>query len=344
MRRSYARGLWGVVFVVAMSLLVSANASAAPDKEVTIRFSTFFPPSHQNSKITEEWCKEVEKRTQGRVKARHYAGGTLTPASQTYDSVAGGVVDAGNIVLGYTMGKFPLSEVMDYPLGIPSGSVATRMMNAYYEKFKPKELDEVKILYLHSVGPGNLHTRSKQVTKLEDLKGMKIRTYGPNAKLMTMLGATPVAMPQGDAYDAIAKGVVDGGLWAYEALQGWKIGEVVKFTTEIPRLCYGTVFVVAMNKKKWSTISPADQRIIEQINKEWIEKQAKIWDDIDAEGKAWLLKRGNKIEKLSPAEMDRWVAKAQPLFDEYVKNMKAKGLPGDEVLKFARAYLKTHTK
>jgi TRAP-type C4-dicarboxylate transport system substrate-binding protein len=162
--------------------------------------------------------------------------------------------------------------------------------------------------------------------------------------MMTLLGATPVAMPQGEAYDAIAKGVVDGGLWAYEALQGWKIGEVVKFTTEIPKLCYGTVFVVAMNKKKWASISPADQKIIEQINKEWAEKQAKLWDSIDEEGKAWILKRGNKISRLSPEEMNKWVVKVEPIFDEYVKNMKAKGLPGAEVLKFARDYLETHTK
>lgn len=331
-----------ITVVVLFATVFLAGVSNAQDKKVTIRFSTFFPPSHQNAKITEEWGKEVEKRTQGRVKVRHYAGGTLTPAAQTYDSVAGGVADAGNIVLGYTMGKFPLSEVMDYPLGIPSGSVATYMMNTYYEKFKPKELDDVKIMYLHSVGPGNLHTRGKQITRLEDLKGLKIRTYGPNAKMMTMLGATPVAMPQGEAYDAIAKGVVEGGLWAYESLQGWKIGEVVKYTTEIPKLCYGTVFVVAMNKAKWASISPGDQKIIGQINKEWIDRQAKLWDSIDTEGRAWILARGNKIHKLSSQEMSRWTEKVQPLFDDYIKRMKAKGLPGDEVVKFAREYLKKY--
>ena len=129
-------------------------------------------------------------------------------------------------------------------------------MNAYYEKFKPKELDEVKILYLHSVGPGNLHTRSKPDCQAGGPQGTENTDLWPNAKMMTMLGAAPVAMPQGDAYDAISKGVVDGGLWAYEALEGWKIGEVVKFTTEIPRLCYGSVFVVAMNKAKWNSIPP----------------------------------------------------------------------------------------
>ena len=56
------------------------------------------------------------------------------------------------------------------------------------------------------------------------------------------------------------------------------------------------------------------------------------------------VKRGNKVIKLSAEENARWVAKAQPLFDRYVKKMKAKGLPGQEVLKFCREYIKTHPK
>jgi len=328
------------VFVFFVSLCVFTSVSSA---EVTLRFSTFFPPSHEHAKITDQWGKEVEKRTNGRVKVRQYAGATLTPPAQTYDSVVQGVVDVGNIVLGYTMGKFPLSEVLDYPLGYPSGTVATHLVNEYYKKFHPKEFDEVKVMYFHAQSPGILHSH-KPVNKLEDLKGMKMRTFGSNAEFMSLLGGTPVAMPMGDAYDALSRGVADGLLCAYEALEGWKLGEVVKYTTENYATAYTATFVVAMNKAKWASISPEDQKIIEQINQEWIEKQAKVWDAIDESGKAFSLKRGNKIIKLSAEEQARWKAKAEPLFEKYVKKMKEKNLPGDEVLKFARDYLKAHTK
>jgi TRAP-type transport system periplasmic protein len=327
-----------VVLCFAMSCIVASFASAQ-DKAVTLRFSTFFPPTHKLAVITADWCKEVEKRTNGKVKARQYAGATLTPPAQTYDSVVQGVVDAGNIVLGYTMGKFPLSEVLDYPLGYHSGTVATKLANAYYQKFKPKELAEVKVMYMHAQTPGILHAR-KAVNKLEDLKGMKMRTFGSNARFMSLLGGTPVAMPMGDAYDAISKGVADGLLCAEEALEGWKLGEVIKFTTQNYGTAYTAVFVVAMNKKKWDSIPPESQKIIEQINQEWIEKQGAVWDAIDATGRVYCDKRGVKVIKLSEEENARWAAKAQPLFEEYVKNMKAKGLPGEEVLKFARDYLK----
>jgi TRAP-type C4-dicarboxylate transport system substrate-binding protein len=337
MKRSFTVGFFVLLFF--MVTCMAATLSFAQDKPVTLRFSTFFPPSHKNAIITADWCKEVEKRTNGKVKVRHYPGATLTPPAQTYDSVVQGVVDVGNVVLGYTMGKFPLSVPLDYPLGYPSGTVATRLVNAYLKKFNPKEFADVKVMYLHAQPPGILHSR-KPVNKLEDLKGMKMRTFGSNARFMSLLGGTPVAMPMGDAYDALSKGVADGLLCAAEALEGWKLGEVIKYTTENYGTAYTATFAVVMNKNKWNSLSPENQKIIEQINQEWIERQGKVWDAIDEAGRNFSSGRGNKVIKLSAEEEARWTAKAQPLFDDYVKNMKAKNLPGDEVLKFARDFLK----
>ncbi len=81
-----------LVIVAFVSTLFYAGISNAAEKEVLIRFSTYFPPDHVNAKITEEWGKEVEKRTQGKVKVRHYAGSVLMSPPQTWDSIVGGVV------------------------------------------------------------------------------------------------------------------------------------------------------------------------------------------------------------------------------------------------------------
>jgi TRAP-type transport system periplasmic protein len=99
-----------------------------------------------------------------------------------------------------------------------------------------------------------------------------------------------------------------------------------------------------MNKDKWNSIPPDAQKAIEAINLEWIEKQGKMWDKIDKGGKDFSLKRGNKIIKLSREEDDRWAAKTQPMFDDYIKKMKEKGLPGEEVVKFYREKLKAYKK
>ncbi len=138
-----------------------------------------------------------------------FPGATLTPADQCYDGVVKGISDIGMSVLSYTRGRFPTMEVIDLPLGYQAGLQATKLCNAYYEKFKPKELDDTKIMYLHAHGPGILHTKTP-VSKLEELKGMKIRCSGTSAKVVTALGAAPVAMPQNETYDALQKGVVQG--------------------------------------------------------------------------------------------------------------------------------------
>jgi TRAP-type transport system periplasmic protein len=342
MRRLQVFGILCAIFFMLTVMFVPLGF--AQDKVVTLRFSNQFAPTSGNSIVLEDWCKEVEKRTNGKVVVKYYPGNTLNSPQLAFDSVVQGVVDLSNHILGYTMGKFPLSEVLDYPLGYTSGHQATKLMNEYYKKFKPKEFDDVKVMYFHGHGPGILHTRTKPVNKLEDIKGMKIRTSGTTAQLMGLLGAVPVAMPMQEAYDAISKGVADGLMAPYEPLIGWKLAEVIKYSTETHGVGYTATFVVSMNKDKWNSIPPEQQKIIEQINQEWIERHGKLWDQWDKEAKDLSLKRGNKVITLSAQENARWHEKAEPLFVDYVKKTKDKGLPGDEVLQFARDYLKKNSK
>jgi TRAP-type C4-dicarboxylate transport system substrate-binding protein len=307
-----------------------ALTQAAP---VELTYSIFFPAPAQQTVVATAWAKEIEKRTKGRVKVTMFPGGTLTPAPQCYDGVVKGISDIGMSVFAYTRGKFPLTEVADLPLGIKSGLVATKLLNAYYKKFKPKEMSEVEVMYLHGHGPGILHTKTA-VNKLEDLKGMKIRSTGLAAKIVEALGGTPVAMGMGDTYDSLSRGVVEGSLAPYEALKTWKWGEVVKFTTEDYGASYSTAFFVVMNKAKWNSLPGDVKKIIRQVNEEWIVKQGANWDEIDKAGKEYTLSLGNKIISLSKDENARWAKAVRPLLDNYVKNMKAKGLPGEQVLKF----------
>ncbi len=301
--------------------------------QIKLNYSIFFPATHKHSVLATEWAKEIEKRTGGKVQITMFYGGTLTPADKCYDGVVKGISDIGMSVLAYTRGKFPLTEVSDLPLGIKTGLVATKVINEYFNKFKPKEFDEVKVMYLHGHGPGILHTK-KPVNKLEDLKGLKIRCTGMAAKIVGALGATPVAMPMGETYDALSRGVVDGSMAPQEALQGWKWGEVVKYTIENFGSSYSTGFFVVMNKDKWKALPPDVQKTIEKVNEEYIEKQGKAWDEIDKAGRDYTIARGNKIITLSPEEDQRWEKMVRPLLNEYKKNMKDKGLPGEEVLSF----------
>jgi TRAP-type C4-dicarboxylate transport system substrate-binding protein len=337
-------GITAVVFLFfLLSLTLYAGPSYGQEKVVTLKYSNFFPAPHANSVIADQWCKEVEKRTNGRVKLNYYPGGTLTPATQTYDSVVRGIADVGLSCQAYTRGRFPLTEVIDLPLGYKSGYVATKMVNEFYKKFQPKEYEDTVVMYLHAHGPGILHTK-KPVNKLEDMKGLKIRSTGLSAKVVQNLGGAPVGMPMSESYDALSKGVADGILSPNEALKGWKLGEVTAFTTESYGVAYSTAFFVVMNKAKWNSLPKDIQETIQKINTEWIEKQGKVWDEIDKEGKEVATKNGMKFIQLSAAEDARWVEKVRPILDEFVKGAKAKNLPGDEALKFALDYLKANQK
>jgi TRAP-type C4-dicarboxylate transport system substrate-binding protein len=305
---------------------------------VQMTYSIFFPATHGNTILATEWAKEIEKRTNGAVKINMFAGATLTPADQCYDGVVKGISDIGMSVCSYTAGRFPLTEVIDMPLGYKNAKQVTRLCNAFFKQFKPKEFDDVKIMYLHGHGPGIFHTK-KPVEKMEELKGMKIRCTGTSKKVVAALGATPVAMPQPETYDALQKGVVEGTVSPIETLKGWKFAEVIKSTTENFGSSYSVAFFVAMNKKKWDSLPKAIQETIEKVNEEWIEKTAQNWDDLDVDGKKFTLEKGNKVIALSKEEDERWKKAVQPILQEYVEAMKAKGLPGEEALKFCLAWL-----
>lgn len=339
------RVIWlSLVFLSVAFALAGSLPANAQEKVIQLKYSTFFPAPHKNAIRADQWCKEIEKRTNGRVKFSFFPGATLTPPAQTYDSVVKGIADVGESVLGYTRGKFPLTEVIDLPLGYKSGYVATKLINAYYEKFKPSEFSEAQVMFFHAHGPGIVHTAKKPVSKMEDLKGLKIRSHGLSAKVVQALGGTPVGMPMTETYDAIMKGVAEGVMCPSEAMKGWKLGEVVNYETQNFGSAYSTGFFVVMNKSRWNALPPDVQKIIGQVNAEFIEKQGKIWDEIDDEGRALMTKGSKKVIPLSKAEDARWAKQVAPVLEDYVKDAKAKGLPGDAALKFCVDYLRANQK
>jgi TRAP-type C4-dicarboxylate transport system substrate-binding protein len=333
------------VLVFTVFALLTAGAFVAPaqaqEKALKLRYSNFFPPVHPISKLSEAWCREVEKRTSGRVQISYFPGNTLTPPMQTYDSTVKGIADIGQSLLAYAPGRLPLSEVLSLPLAYTSGYQATMLANAYYRKFRPKEFDDVKVMYLHAADPGLFSTK-KVIASVEQLKGMRIKCNTETAEICKALGVAPLTVPITETYDAIQKGLSEGVFLPIEALKGWRFGEVVKVTLENYAVAYSPSMFVIMNKDKWNAISKADQQAIEKINEEWIEKQALLWNKLSKESKEWAAQKGVKFIKATKEEEARTAEKMKPVFAKYVSDMKAKGLPGDQALKFCLDYIKTH--
>ncbi len=316
---------------LAFGFMSTVTAEAA---SVKLTYSNFFPPGHIQSKLAESWCKEVEKRTNGEVVVEYFPGGTLTKSNQIYDGVVEGLSDVGFSVLAYTRGRFPEMAAVDLPLGYTSGAVATKVINAVYKEFMPKELMDTQVMYLHAHGPGLINTKSKAVRKIEDMKGLKFRAHGTSALVVKALGGTPVSKPMPETYQMLQKGVVDGAAYPFEANKGWKLGEVTRFCTADFSAAYTTSFFVVMNKAKWNSISAANQKIIDQINLEWADKHGEAWNTSDALGIVFFLNQGGEIIGLDAKEAERWKKAVAPIIEDFKADMNKKGFKGTELVDF----------
>jgi TRAP-type C4-dicarboxylate transport system substrate-binding protein len=327
-----------LVFSLALVFVAFPLSNVHP-AEFEFNFADFFPPTHIHAKLCDSFAKEVEKRTNGRVKIAYFPGQALLKSPQIYDGILKGVADMGHSVFAYTRGRFPVMEAVDLPLGYSKGKQSTCVINAFYKEVKPKELDEVKVLYLHAHPPGLIHSK-KPVYKLEDLKGLKIRCTGTMAKPVELLGAVPVAMDMPLTYEALQKGVVDATLNPIETLKGWKHAELIKATTECYSIGYVAGFYVLMNLKKWNALPKDIQKVFDEVSAEWIPKHGEGWDFIDDEARKYSLSMGNKFIPLSKEEGARWAKAVAPVIDEWIKDTEKKGLPGKKYITTLKKLLK----
>ena len=159
-----------------------------------------------------------------------------------------------------------------------------------------------------------------------------------SAKTLTSLGATPVGMPQSEAYEALSKGMVKGNLGPDEVLKGWRQAEVTQYITKTPFL-YNTLFFVTMNKDKWNSLDPVDQKAIEKVNNEFFEKVAMgLWDKQNEAALEWSVnEKKMELITLTPAETQKWIDKVSPVQREFVDNLNQQGLNGQQILNRVKA-------
>jgi len=332
-----------IILMIGIAAFLVTTGCQKKEKTTELTYSIFFPPTHSQCQAAVSWAEEIEKRSDGRIKITIFPGGTLTKANQCYDGVVKGISDIGMSCFAYTRGRFPVMAAVDLPLGYPDGSVATRVATEFYKKMSPKELDDVKVLYIHAHGPGLLSTK-KPVRVLEDIKGMKIRSTGLSAQIVKTLGGAAVAMPQGDTYEALQKGVVEGTFTPIETLKGWRQAEVIKYTTQCTGVGYTTAMFVVMNPNKWNALPKDLQTIIEEVSEEWVDVHGKTWDRSDDQGREFTLSKGNEIIPLSDEENKRWAEAVQPIIENYISTTEEKGLPGKKAVVQVKELINKYSK
>jgi TRAP-type mannitol/chloroaromatic compound transport system substrate-binding protein len=152
----------------------------------------------------------------GRLRVKVYAAGELVPAFECFGAVANGTAQLGHDASYYHLGK---SEGCAFFTAFPFG-FTTNEMDAWIKYGNGQKLwDELYAPFgLRAFQAGSTGTQMfgwfrKEIRSLADLKGLKFRTPGNQARVLSKLGVTTVSLPGGEIFPALQSGAIDGAEW-----------------------------------------------------------------------------------------------------------------------------------
>ena len=336
--------------LLALGAIVAATfAGSALAQTVTLRLHQMLPQQATiPAKALIPWAQKVEAESGGKIKVQLFHAMQLGGAPpQLFDQARDGVVDLTWTVLGYTPGRFNKTEVFELPFMSGSAEQSSRALQEYVEKFAADEFKDVKLIAVHTHGPGLFHTKTP-VTGLESLRGMKVRGGSRIiSNMLTKLGATPVGMPVPAVTDALSKGTIDGTTIPWEVTPSLKVTELVKNHTTFAGKegLYTQTFAFSMNKASYDKLPPDLKAVIDKNS--GIETAAmfgRAMDDGDKAGRAIAEKAGNNIVALDLAETQRWRRTAATVETDWINEMKAKNIDGAKLVSEARALIAKNQK
>ncbi|MFM8623377.1 MAG: TRAP transporter substrate-binding protein [Betaproteobacteria bacterium] len=337
---------------LALALGCAAGLTAAQAQTITLKVHHFLgPQSIQHTTMLKTWCDNIAKDSNNRLNCQIFPAMQLGGAPpQLYDQARDGVADVVWTVAGYSANRFVRSQVFELPFMMTNAGATSRAAWDFVQKHAMDEYKDVKLLAVHVHGPGVIFTRNKPVTKIEDLRGLKMR--GPTAtvtKMLANLGATPVGMPVPQVPEALSKGVIDGAVIPYEVAPGLKVNELTKYASETPKgapALYTTFFVVPMNRARYDSLPPDLKAVIDKNSgRELSAFLGSTQEGNDVPGrKAFVETPGYTITQISAAEMERWKKATDNLDDEWVTDMNKRGFNGKAMLEDALALVQKYSK
>ena len=327
----------------AAALGAALTFSGAPLAAEELKLAHFMSPRHvMHSDMMAPWAEEIARATGNRLTVKIYPGSQLggKPPTQ-YKLAADGIADIAFGLQGYTSSVFPRTTLTELPDFGANGVEATERMWGIFPKYLSEEYKDVKVLALWSNDEPVIMTKSRPVRRLEDLKGMKVRTPSSmQSKVLQALGAVPIDMPVTEMYNALDRGVVDA-LWVPPStILDFKLMEVAKFyTVDLPQS--RSPFFLVMNRKKYDALAPDLKKVLDEgTGKALSLKATAAYDRRGDEAlKAVRGVAGTEIIKLAPAEQQRWRAALAPMIEAAIAEADKGGVNAREMLK-AAGYLK----
>jgi len=335
--------------------VTTATSAPAPTTASTpvveLKFSHHNPPQGWTTvQFLNPWAKSVETATNGKVKITMYPAQSIAALADNYDAVISGLAQMTWIPTSPYAGRFPMSEVISLPfMTLPSGTidgkkvgpaaVNSRILQELYETVPEvqKEWAQTKLLFLHTTDPFFLVSK-KPVKNIADVKGLKIAVLGsgPTLDMWKKLGASPVYMPAPAVYESGQKGVIDAVAVNWANLGTYRYNEVFPYGTDMTS--FVTIFATVMNLDVYNKLPPDVQKQVMSVSGQTgaaFAANTAFGEDAKNDILNKIKAQDSKLDivSLDPGEFDKMkVLAGQPVWDEWIAGMKAKGLPADKVL------------
>lgn len=183
---------------------------------------------------TKEFGKRIEKATSGRIKVRHLNG--VINGLDGMTAIRDGRIQGCNFNYGYVDGTYPLTNMLTLVL-VENEDKLKPLYNKIIWPVAEKLFGDLYSAQLVAQGcwAGHPYYTNKPLRTIEDFEGLKMRTDSKtSAMTLKALGGSPVAMPFGELYVAVERGMVDGFISAHGAVVGSKMYDVAKYINEWP--------------------------------------------------------------------------------------------------------------
>jgi len=171
--------------------------------------------------IAVHFCDSVRLASAGRLDIKPFSAGELVPAMQSFDAVSQGSAQVGHDWPGYWKGK---NEAFVALASVPFGLDGEGYNIWLYEKGGLEMMQEIYGKFNLFALPGGQCGQemglfsNKRATKMEDFKGMRVRTPGWYMDILNNLGAAVSPLPGGEIYLALERGVIDAAEFSSPAI------------------------------------------------------------------------------------------------------------------------------
>ncbi len=226
--------------------------------------------------ISIHFADSVRAASGGRLDIKVFPTGSIVPAMQIFDATAKGTLDCFHSWPGYWKGK---NEAFVAFASVPFGLDAEGYNIWGYERGGEKMLSDLYgkygmvAFFCGQAGQELGLFSNKKATKMEDFKGMKVRTVGWYMDILNRLGASVTPLPGSEVYLALERGVIDACEFSCPAVN-YPMGfhEITKYVIEPGVHQPACQFDVVINKKKWDAL-PDDLKAIVRI----CAKETQLW-------------------------------------------------------------------